>query len=97
MNRLIDRAGVSLNLGWSLQSDDARIPPILDETVALIEILTKERGLYDPFTFLNDASSTQPVFHNYGETSLEKLKSAAVKYDPQGMFQKQVPGGFKLF
>ncbi|KAI4157169.1 MAG: hypothetical protein LQ342_008498 [Letrouitia transgressa] len=87
----------SLNIGWALPSDDPKIPPILAETTALIEDLTKRRGVYDRFTFLNDASSTQSVFQNYGEMNLEKLQRVAKKYDPTGIFQKQVPGGFKVF
>ncbi|KAG6991367.1 bifunctional solanapyrone synthase [Physcia stellaris] len=88
---------LSLNLGWTKQSDDDKVPNIMDETIALIENLTETRGVYDPFKFLNDASPTQPVFHSYGERNLEKLKTAARKYDPHGMFEKQVPGGFKIF
>ena len=93
----MNRAGLSLNLGWTKQSDDDKVPHIMDETIALIENLTETRGVYDPFKFLNDASPTQPVFHNYGERNLEELKTAAIKYDPHGMFEKQVPGGFKIF
>ncbi|KAL8758330.1 MAG: hypothetical protein Q9199_001586 [Rusavskia elegans] len=87
---------LSLNLGWALQSDDEKIDPILDETIALIEDLTKKRGVYDRFTFLNDASPRQPVFQNYGKANLQKLQTTAKKYDPIGMFQRQLPGGFKV-
>jgi hypothetical protein len=28
--------------------------------------------------------------------NVEKMKAAAKKYDPSGVFQKLVPGGFKI-
>ena len=36
------------------------------------------------------------VFDGYSAESLEQLKEASKKYDPEGFFQKVVPGGFKL-
>jgi len=32
----------------------------------------------------------------YGEESLERMKGVSKKYDPEGVFQRGVPGGFKL-
>lgn len=61
-----------------------------------MEDLTKSRNLYDPFVFLNDAFTTQPVIRNYGEANLERMLDVSKAYDPSGMFQYQVPGGFKL-
>ena len=64
--------------------------------LAKVENLTKSRSLYDPFVFLNDAFTTQPVMHHYGEANLKRLQHVSKVYDPDRMFQYQVPGGFKL-
>lgn len=61
-----------------------------------IEQLTKTRNVYDPFVFLNDAFTTQPVISNYGKANSEKMQLVSTAYDPSRMFQYKVPGGFKL-
>jgi hypothetical protein len=32
----------------------------------------------------------------YGEKNLEHMRKVSEKYDPEGVFQTMVPGGFKL-
>lgn len=39
---------------------------------------------------------TQDPLASYGPESVKKMKAAAKKYDPFGVFQKLVPGGFKI-
>ena len=80
-----------------MPTDDAKIYALMEVVIARLESITRARGKYMPFTFLNDAYTTQPVFANYGEDNLAKLRAAARKYDPKGMFQTQVPGGSKVF
>lgn len=86
----------TVNIGWNNAADDAKAVSIATASVAKIEAITKSRGLYDPFVFLNDAGASQKVIHSYGSASFAKMKKVSVKYDPNGMFQKQVPGGFKI-
>ncbi|MCJ1262589.1 hypothetical protein MMC22_002459 [Lobaria immixta] len=95
---LTPRAQLWLNVsfGWNLESDDAKIFALIDETIAKVEALTKARNLYDPFIFLNDAFKNQKVFQSWGADNFAKLKAVSAKYDPSGVFQHQVPGGFKL-
>jgi len=45
---------------------------------------------------LNYADNTQDPLASYGSASVKKMKAAAKKYDPSGVFQKLVPGGFKI-
>lgn len=66
------------------------------DTINQIDVLTKQKGLYDKFVFLNDAYYSQEVFASYGAGVFQALQSAASKYDPNLVFQKLVPGGFKL-
>jgi hypothetical protein len=36
------------------------------------------------------------VLNSYGVENLKKIKAAAAKYDPDQVFQKLCPGGFKI-
>lgn len=69
----------------------------LKDFVKLIEGIAKEEGVLHQFKYLNFAASFQDPFDGYGREVAGKLKAVAKKYDPSGVFQKRVPGGFKLF
>ncbi|KAH6637692.1 hypothetical protein C7974DRAFT_374351 [Boeremia exigua] len=53
-------------------------------------------GADNPYLYLDYADMTQDPLVGYGVENVEKMKAAAQKYDPQGIFQKLVPGGFKI-
>lgn len=53
------------------------------------------RGLL-PYLYMNYADGSQDVVASYGNASVSKLRSVAEKYDPHGMFQTRIPGGFKI-
>jgi hypothetical protein len=46
--------------------------------------------------YLDYADTTQDPLKSYGSENVEKMKAAAKKYDPFGVFQDLVPGGFKI-
>lgn len=46
--------------------------------------------------YLNYADASQDPLASYGAENVRFLKEVAVKYDPQEVFQKLVPGGFKI-
>lgn len=49
-----------------------------------------------PYRFMNDAYDGQPVLPGYGAQNLDKLRSIAKAYDPEGVFQKLQNGGWLL-
>ena len=53
-------------------------------------------GADNPYLYLNYADKTQNPLASYGAANVEKMKAAARKYDPFGVFQDLVPGGFKI-
>ncbi|PYI33529.1 FAD-binding domain-containing protein [Aspergillus indologenus CBS 114.80] len=65
--------------------------------IEAIEGLTKDAGVYRPFKYMNYADVAQDVIGGYGAQSVAALQRASRKYDPKGLFQTGVPGGFKLF
>lgn len=57
--------------------------------------LTIEGGLFD-WVYFNYADRSQDPFGGYGEENIAKIRAAAAKYDPEQVFQKLCPGGFKI-
>ncbi|KAL6710324.1 hypothetical protein ACN47E_009270 [Coniothyrium glycines] len=69
----------------------------LKDFVKIIEDVARKEGVLHKYKYLNFAASFQDPFAGYGADEVKALKKVARKYDPRGVFQKQVPGGFKLF
>lgn len=96
-NRKTDLAIVQIGLTWNSIEDDERLTKYADSYLADVNKLAQERNLYDPFIYLNYAGPRQDPISGYGQDSKKALRSASHKYDQNKVFQKQVPGGFKLF
>lgn len=48
------------------------------------------------WVYLNYADKSQDPLGSYGVENVKKLKEVAAKYDPDQVFQKLCPGGFKI-
>ncbi|KUI66484.1 Bifunctional solanapyrone synthase [Cytospora mali] len=48
------------------------------------------------FIYGNYCDGTQDPIATYGEGNIKKMTEAAKKYDPTGVFQTRMPGGFKI-
>ncbi|KAF4616259.1 hypothetical protein G7Y89_g15147 [Cudoniella acicularis] len=85
-----------LDSGWWLPSEDR---PGHHATLDIRESIwdaAVERGLEVEYIFANDASYSQAVLQSYGSENVAKMKDVQARYDPQMVFQRLVPGGFKL-
>lgn len=69
----------------------------VEETAHKLNSAAQDAGLYDPFNYMGDAAGFQPVFPGYGELNHKALQAIAKKYDPRGVYQTLMPGGFKVF
>ncbi|KAI1082758.1 FAD-binding domain-containing protein [Whalleya microplaca] len=87
---------VLVNPGWELPEDDTRIFTAVGDLIAELRHLATENGLLHRYIFPNYAYQTDDIIAGYGEESVRKLRGTSEKYDPEGFFQKGVPGGFKL-
>ncbi|RYP42180.1 hypothetical protein DL768_010379 [Monosporascus sp. mg162] len=85
-----------INPIWKLPEDDNRIFTAVDNLVAEFRALASEKGLLHRYIFPNYAYQNDDIIAGYGEESVSKLRETSKKYDPEGIFQKGVPGGFKL-
>jgi len=54
------------------------------------------RGTLNKYEYLNYSYKTQMPIQGYGADNVARLKAASRMYDPAQIFQKFVPGGFKL-
>ncbi|KAL2787110.1 FAD-binding domain-containing protein [Aspergillus keveii] len=82
---------------WAKKDDDEKLLAAQKDTLSRIRDEAVKRNVHVPFEFLNYAFSQQDPIGSYGLESGERLRDVSRKYDPEGVFQKLVPGGFKLF
>ncbi|KAF2015241.1 FAD-binding domain-containing protein [Aaosphaeria arxii CBS 175.79] len=84
------------SLSWQLPIDNARVEAALKTAEAAIVDLAKRSGLYSEYVYLNYAAQWQEPVKSYGAQNVQFMRGVSKKYDPNGLFQKAVPGGFKL-
>lgn len=48
------------------------------------------------YIYLDYADEVQDPLGSYGPENVAKMRAAAAKYDPTGVFQTMMPGGFKI-
>ena len=75
--------------------DDIMIPAT-QKWAEDVQKATEALGTADPFLYLNFAAKTQKPICGYGPDNVKFLQKVAKKYDPAGIFQTLVPGGFKV-
>ncbi|PHH91703.1 hypothetical protein CDD83_10620 [Cordyceps sp. RAO-2017] len=81
---------------WTDPALDSVMEEVRDKFVEVGERVAKKHGTYSPFLYINFASPQQDPLCGYGADSVAFLKRTARKYDPKGVFQKLMPGGFKV-
>lgn len=86
-----------LSLTWSDAEDDAAVRTAARAFMQSVETEAKKRRVHRAYLYLNYADGGQNVMDGYGKSSKEKLRRISKRYDPRGVFQKAVPGGFKLW
>ncbi|KAI8302852.1 Bifunctional solanapyrone synthase [Colletotrichum sp. SAR11_59] len=88
----------AIALTWVDSQYDDVISAWIEKTVQTIDSATAEAGLHHPFRYMGDSAAFQVAefFDGYPQGVAERLDNVALKYDPDGFFQKNMPGGFKL-
>lgn len=81
---------------WNETSASNIIQGAASKAIEKTDGIAQSKGLKHDLVYLNYANADQDPLASYGEDSLNHLKAAAKKYDPRGIFQTQVPGGFKV-
>jgi hypothetical protein len=81
---------------WSHAEDDEVVYEALRTWEKRVHEASTRRGTADPFLYMNFAGPSQKPLCSYGEASLRFMREVSTKYDPEQVFQRLVPGGFKL-
>ncbi|KAL8935891.1 MAG: hypothetical protein Q9211_004465 [Gyalolechia sp. 1 TL-2023] len=85
-----------LDIAWKGAQNDAKVYQVADEVIGRLQQYARSVGGLKDFQYLNYASRNQDPLGSYGRAAFNKIKRASAKYDPGQVFQKLVPGGFKL-
>ncbi|KAF1957642.1 FAD-binding domain-containing protein [Byssothecium circinans] len=87
---------ILLNPTWDSPTDDVRVHQGVEDLLAKFKKVASERGLLHRYLFTNYTYQKDDALSGYGEESLERMRKVSEKFDPAGVFQKAVPGGFKI-
>ncbi|KAH7095341.1 hypothetical protein FB567DRAFT_27257 [Paraphoma chrysanthemicola] len=83
-------------ISWQGSEQDALFQGAGADLINKIRDYAKSIGADNPYLYLDYADKTQDPLASYGPENVKKMKAAAKKYDPLGVFQNLVPGGFKI-
>jgi hypothetical protein len=81
---------------WKNASDDDLVIQTFKRVLEQIDEDASKRGTGVPYKYMNYAYNFQDPISSYGEVEHQKFREVSAKYDAEGLFQKGVPGGFKL-
>ncbi|KAI1652078.1 FAD-binding domain-containing protein [Daldinia loculata] len=84
-------------INWKNKSDDTQILAVGKDLLDTIERDSVARGQAVPYKYLNYSFNFQDPISSYGPENKSFLQQVSKIYDPDGIFQKGFPGGFKLF
>jgi hypothetical protein len=87
---------VLLTASWNTVSGDAEVERAAKDLWAEVNVEARKVGLESRFLYLNYAAKFQDPIKGYGEKSVKILEKVAREYDPNGLFQTAMPGGFKI-
>ncbi|KAI4173898.1 MAG: hypothetical protein LQ343_002666 [Gyalolechia ehrenbergii] len=81
---------------WTNATDDPLINTAARKIWQQADELALKMGVKRDWIYLNYAAEDQDPIGSYGEENVRRLREASRKFDPTGLFQRNVPGGFKL-
>ena len=85
-----------LDVAWNGTQYDAQIRSLADQVMSRLANYLHTAGALKDFQYINYSFQDQDPLGGYGAAALQKIKDASKKYDPGQVFQRLVPGGFKL-
>ena len=84
------------SLTWSRAEDDKHVRSTIQRALERIDEAAAARKADHPYRFMNYCMEFQNPYTGCGEESLRLMREASKKYDPDGLFQRGITGGFKL-
>lgn len=84
------------SLTWTKAEDDKQVRSTIQRALERIDAAAATRGADHPYRFMNYCMEFQNPYKGSGEASLRLMREASKKYDPEGLFQRGITGGFNL-
>ncbi|KAK3215622.1 hypothetical protein GRF29_8g598138 [Pseudopithomyces chartarum] len=81
---------------WSEPKDDKLFMDLGLMLTNGIEKFAKSKGTLIDYLYLNYSDKDQDPLTGYGPENVKFMKKVATKYDPLGIYQNLLPGGFKI-
>ncbi|RDA95919.1 hypothetical protein CP533_5944 [Ophiocordyceps camponoti-saundersi (nom. inval.)] len=85
-----------LTARWNNTGFDGMMDTAQKRFVQATEEVGRKHGTLSPFLYINFAGYFQNPLCGYGPESVAHLGKVAKKYDPRGVFQHLMKGGFKI-
>lgn len=92
-----DIMNVLVSVSWDSETEDVLIEEQVKAVLARAKSEAVAMGVFNGYEYLNYAAGWQDPIAEYGESVRRELQGVSKAYDPKGVFQRLVPGGFKLF
>lgn len=86
----------TLCVTWELKEDDDKMVKTCRDLIASIDDESQKAGVYHPYKYMNYGWDGQEVIKGYGPESVNLMLKVSKQLDPRQIFQRAVPGGFKL-
>ncbi|QIW95277.1 hypothetical protein AMS68_000795 [Peltaster fructicola] len=87
---------VLLSALWTSSAESSAIQAKADDVLGQMNAAAESGGFSKQYVYANYAGAAQKPYQSYGRDNERLLYQASRKYDPHGVFQQRVPGGFKL-
>ena len=82
---------------WRDTASNDLVEKTARKMVKEVSAIAKAAGLLHEFQYINYADPSQDPIRSYGKENVKRLRRMSRRYDPKGVFQRQAPGGFKLW
>lgn len=92
-----DLFNVLLTATWDTEAADGLVEAQAKQLFDRANAQASAIGVLNEYIYLNYAAPWQDPITGYGAAAKASLQAASRRYDPKGLFQRNVPGGFKLF
>lgn len=86
---------IELSATFDAANNYATVIAAANGLLAHIIAAARANDAYNQFVDMNHAGASQDPIANYGRQNQLFIEQTAKEYDPQGVFQQLMPGGFK--
>lgn len=87
---------ILINPTWDLPEDDDQVHRAVEDLLQKFRTIASGKGVLHRYIFTNYGYYKDDALSGYGQESAKRMRGVSEKYDPDGIFQKAVPGGFKI-